>query len=52
MPRARDLELPAGRAMLVATRDREVSPMRFAERAQRAVHDADAPPLVVSTVVL
>jgi hypothetical protein len=29
-----------------------MSPMRVTERAQRAVHDADAPPLVVSTVVL
>jgi hypothetical protein len=38
--------------MLVATQDREVSPMRVAERAQRAVHDADAAPLVVGTVVL
>jgi hypothetical protein len=38
--------------MLVATRDWEVSPVRVTEFAQRAVHDADAPPLVVGTVVL
>jgi hypothetical protein len=29
-----------------------VSRMRVTERAQRAVHDADAAPLVVGTVVL
>jgi hypothetical protein len=44
--------------MLVATRDREVSPMRVTELlAPRFAPpstpiDADAPPLVVSTVVL
>jgi hypothetical protein len=39
--------------MLVGhTKTGEVSPMRVTERAQRAVHDPDAPPLVVGTVVL
>jgi hypothetical protein len=38
--------------MLVATRDRGGVAMRVTERAQRAVHDPDAAPLVVGTVVL